>query len=368
MFLTRGALRNAILVLNICIVVVVLSLIALTRLPANLFPNITLPVILVSTTYQGASPQTMEQSVTYPLEQAATQVAGVTQIQSTTRQGNSILLIWFNWGTNLDTAETEVIQNVQRAIQALPTGVNQPFILKFDVSNIPVAQVVVSGGHLDPRALYDLAYNTIAPQVQRLAGVSQAFVNGGLVRELNVNVDPHRLVATGLSLAAVEAAIGRENTLRKKIAPVRDRYQYVLVDTPPSLGLLTLNALVACDEVIIPIQTQYYALLGVRQLLRTLKVVREEVGHAIEIAGVVPTMFDSRTSISKEILQGIKDYFGDKMFHSVIHQNTKLVESSMVGVPVFLHDPASRGAQEYMNLAKEVLALEQTARRAPAGH
>jgi CzcA family heavy metal efflux pump len=213
MFLTRGALRNPILILNICIVVVVLSLISLTRLPANLFPNITLPVILVSTTYTGASAQVMEQSVTYPLEQAVTQVAGVTQLLSTTRQGLSIIQVWFDWGTNLDAAETEVIQNVQRAIQSLPTGVNQPFILKFDVSNIPVAQVAVGGGHLDARALYDLAYNTIAPQLQRLPGVSQASVHGGLVRQLNVNVDPHRLVATGLSLQDVEDAISRENVL-----------------------------------------------------------------------------------------------------------------------------------------------------------
>ena len=120
---------------------------------------------------------------------------------------------------------------------------------------------------------------------------------------------------SSIDLAAAElelsARIGRENTLRKKLAPVRDRYDYVLIDTPPSLGLLTLNALVACDEVIIPIQTHYYALLGMRQLLRTIKVVREEVGHEIEIAGVVPTMYDARTSISKEILEGIKDYFGD---------------------------------------------------------
>ena len=122
---------------------------------------------------------------------------------------------------------------------------------------------------------------------------------------------------------------------------------------------MTLNALVACEEVIIPIQTHYYALLGMRQLLRTLKVVREEVGHQIEIAGVVPTMYDARTSIGKEIIHGIRDYFGDKVFQSAIHFNIKLVESSMAGVPVFIHMRASRGAEEYMSLAKEVMALEQ---------
>jgi chromosome partitioning protein len=182
---------------------------------------------------------------------------------------------------------------------------------------------------------------------------------------------PHLDVApSSIDLAAAElelsARIGRENSLRKKILPLRDRYHYIIIDTPPSLGLLTLNALVACEEVIIPIQTHYYALLGMRQLLRTLKVVREEVGHQIEIAGVVPTMYDARTSIGKEIIQGIRDYFGDKVFQSAIHFNIKLVESSMAGVPVFVHMRASRGAEEYMSLAKEVMALEQKAGSAAA--
>ena len=184
------------------------------------------------------------------------------------------------------------------------------------------------------------------------------------------NVPNLDLAPSSIDLAAAElelsARIGRENSLRKKILPVRDSYDYIMLDTPPSLGLLTLNALVACEEVIIPIQTHYYALLGMRQLLRTMKVVRDEVGHQIEIAGVVPTMYDARTSIGKEILQGIRDYFGDKVFASAIHFNIKLVESSMAGVPVFVHMRASRGAQEYMNLAKEVMALEQKAGSAAA--
>ncbi|TMI90354.1 MAG: ParA family protein [Bacillati bacterium ANGP1] len=184
------------------------------------------------------------------------------------------------------------------------------------------------------------------------------------------NVPNLDVAPSSIDLAAAElelsARLGREKSLRKKIMPVRDRYDYVIIDTPPSLGLLTLNALVACEEVIIPIQTHYYALLGMRQLLRTLKVVREEVGHQIEIAGVVPTMYDARTSISKEIIHGIREYFGDKVFASAIHFNIKLVESSMAGVPVFVHMRTSRGAQEYMSLAKEVMALEQKTRSAAA--
>ncbi len=228
----------------------------------------------------------------------------------------------------------------------------------------PQANATVSLG-VDPASLPRTIYHVIVddPGPDGAAPTLESII----VRSSVGNLD---LVPSSIELAAAElelsARIGRENMLRKKLAPLRDRYDYILVDTPPSLGLLTLNALVACEEVIIPIQTHYYALLGMRQLLRTLKAVREEVGHEIEIAGVVPTMYDARTSISKEILQGIREYFGDKVFASAIHFNIKLVESSMVGVPVFIHTPASRGAQEYMSLAKEVMALEQTARRAAA--
>ncbi len=221
----------------------------------------------------------------------------------------------------------------------------------------PQANATVSLG-VDPARLTRTVYQVLIdePLDDGAATDLQSIIVPSNVPNLDIAPASIDLAAAELELSA---RIGRENSLRKKILPVRDQYDYIIIDTPPSLGLLTLNALVACHEIIIPIQTHYYALLGMRQLLRTLKVVREEVGHSIEIAGVVPTMYDARTSISKEIIQGIRDYFGDKVFQSAIHFNIKLVESSMAGVPVFVHMRASRGAQEYMSLAKEVMALEQ---------
>ena len=213
MFLTRGATRNPILVLMVSVAVVVLSQIALQRLPRDLFPHITIPVVDIQATYTGASPEAVERTVTYPLEKAVTRVAGVQQIISTTRRGNTEIQVYFNWGVDLNVAEVEVIQNVQRVVRSLPTGVSQPSVLKFDVSNIPVAQVVVRGGGLDARQLYDVAFNTVEPQLERIPGVSSAFVRGGLVRQLNVNVDPHKLGATGLSLQNVQDAISRYNAL-----------------------------------------------------------------------------------------------------------------------------------------------------------
>ena len=241
-------------------------------------------------------------------------------------------------------------------------AVNKRRVLLIDLD--PQANATVSLG-VDPGQLMKTIYQVLVDDP----------VDGGPVVDLMSVVVPSNvphldIAPSSIDLAAAElelsARIGREKSLRKKIVPMRDRYDYIMIDTPPSLGLLTLNALVACEEVIIPIQTHYYALLGMRQLLRTLKVVREEVGHQIEIAGVVPTMYDARTAISKEIIHGIREYFGDKVFTSAIHFNIKLVESSMAGVPVFVHMRTSRGAQEYMSLAKEVMALEQKAGSAAA--
>jgi chromosome partitioning protein len=228
----------------------------------------------------------------------------------------------------------------------------------------PQANATVSLG-LDPAELPQTLYHVL---------VDTAADGGGSVALADVlrasSVDRLTVAPSSIDLAGAElelvARMGREHALRRKLQPVRNRYDFILVDTPPSLGLLTLNALVACDQVIVPIQTHYYALLGMRQLMRTLQMVRDEVGHAVEILGVVATMYDARNNISKEIVRGIYDFFGDKVFSTTIHFSIKLVESAMVGVPIFLHQPQSRGAQEYMALAKEVIAREQVAGRAAA--
>jgi chromosome partitioning protein len=227
----------------------------------------------------------------------------------------------------------------------------------------PQANATVSLG-IDPGGLSRTIYHILVGHDEDADGISLSqIIVPTTVTNLYVAPASIDLAAAELELAP---RIGRENVLRRRMGPAVTGYNYVIVDTPPSLGLLTLNALVASDEIIIPIQTHYYALLGMRQLLRTLKMVREEVGHRIEILGVLPTMYDSRTNISKEIVQGIKDFFGDKVFNTTIHFNIKLVESSMVGVPLFVQNPQSRGAQEYMELAKEVIKHEQAARGAAA--
>ncbi len=224
----------------------------------------------------------------------------------------------------------------------------------------PQANATVSLG-VDPAELSRTVYHI-------LVASDQDNGDGPGLHEVVVPTSVKRLMIapSSIDLAAAElelaARIGRENALRKRMTRVLGEYAYIVIDTPPSLGLLTLNALVACQSIIIPIQTHYYALLGMRQLLRTLKMVREEVGHQVEILGVLPTMYDSRTNISKEIVQGIQDFFGDKVLSTTVHFNIKLVESSMVGVPLFVHNATSRGAREYMELAKEVIKHEERTR------
>ncbi|HEY6103918.1 MAG TPA: efflux RND transporter permease subunit [bacterium] len=213
MFLTRAAVRNPILVLMVCIAAVVLSQIAVTRLPLDLFPSITVPAVSVSTGYSGASPEDVERTVTYVIESAITRVPGVQQIQSTSRRGSSFVQVWFDWDKDINVALVEVIQNVQRVAGALPDGAGQPSVLKFDIANTPVAQVVLSVPGLDARQLYQLATDTIEPQLERLPGVSTAFVSGGIARQFNINVDPKRLAATGLALQDVDTAVRRYNAL-----------------------------------------------------------------------------------------------------------------------------------------------------------
>jgi len=213
MFLTRAAVRNPILVLMVCIAAVVLSQIAVTRLPLDLFPSITVPAVSVSTGYSGASPEDVERTVTYVIESAITRVPGVQQIQSTSRRGSSFVQVWFDWDKDINVALVEVIQNVQRVARALPDEAGQPAVLKFDIANTPVAQVVLSVPGLDQRQLYQLATDTIEPQLERLPGVSTAFVSGGIARQFNINVDPKRLAATGLALQDVDDAVRRYNAL-----------------------------------------------------------------------------------------------------------------------------------------------------------
>jgi len=161
-----------------------------------------------------------------------------------------------------------------------------------------------------------------------------------------------RLVGAQLELVGVD---DREHRLARKLAAIHDRFDYILIDSPPSLGLLTLNALVAAEAVLVPIQCEYFALEGVSLLLETLALVRERLNPTLSLDGVLLTMYDSRTNLSHQVAAEIRKHFGDVVFHTVVPRSVRLAEAPSFGLPVLLYDAASPGAQAYLALAQEVI-------------
>jgi len=210
MWLTRIALRYPITTFLVALTVVILGVVSLTQLPIDLLPDITIPTVSVSTTFPGASPLDMEQTVTVPIERAVSSVNNAQYIQSSTREGLSRVQVYFDWGTNTDVAMVDIIQRVNRATRNMPDGVNQPIVQRFDITSRPVANIVVFG-EMDQRDLYDLATNVIEPQIEHLPGVAQAPVSGGRVREIHVTMDRNRLLALNVSVQEVLSAVANSN-------------------------------------------------------------------------------------------------------------------------------------------------------------
>lgn len=213
MWLTLLALRNRIGILMLSLAMVVLGFTALQRLPVDLFPQIQVPVAFVGVIYKGAPPLDIEQSVVYPIEKAVSSASNVEHVESFSKQGLGAVQIWFNWGADINVGQMEVMQRITQILNSLPPGILQPFIVKFDVSNIPVSIVSVASDELDERALYDLAYNTIAPQIEQIANVAAATVEGGRIRQININLDPALLSARGLSILDVVKSVKASNVI-----------------------------------------------------------------------------------------------------------------------------------------------------------
>ena len=160
------------------------------------------------------------------------------------------------------------------------------------------------------------------------------------------------LVGAELELIAIGE---RETVLRRALAAVQDQYEYILIDCPPSLGLVTLNVLSAADAVVIPIQCEYYALEGISQLLNTIRVVQQNFNPEFQIDGVLLTMFDNRLNLSKQVVAEAREYFGEKVFRTVIPRNVRLAEAPSFGKPILLYDVQSIGAKSYLAVAQELM-------------
>ena len=176
---------------------------------------------------------------------------------------------------------------------------------------------------------------------------------------LETNVDGLDLLPANIDLSAAEpqlvSEVAREHTLRRVLKPVRDRYDVIIIDCAPSLGLLTVNALTAADQVIIPLECEFFALRGVALLTDTITKVTERLNPDLQILGIVGTMYDGRTLHSREVLERVVQAFGDDVFHTVIRRTIKFPETTVAGEPITTYASASPGADAYRQLAREVL-------------
>lgn len=208
-------------------------------------------------------------------------------------------------------------------------------------------------------------------------GVNKADVENSIYDVLINEVDPREavkrtelpnlsIIPATIQLAGAEIelvpTISREVRLKKSLSQLRNDYDYILIDCPPSLGILTINSLTAADSVIIPIQCEYYALEGLSQLLNTVRLVQKHLNTSLQIEGVLLTMFDARTNLGIQVIEEVKKYFQQKVYQTIIPRNVRLSEAPSHGQAIITYDPRSKGAEVYLELAKEVIHYEQAAR------
>ena len=203
-----------------------------------------------------------------------------------------------------------------------------------------------SGFGVDKDSLERDVYDTLMNNVSIEDVVVSSPVEG-------VSVAPATIQLAGAEIELV-SVMARESVLRYVLEPVRDSYDYIFVDCPPSLGLLTVNALVAADSLLVPIQCEFYALEGRSKLLESMRMVKGRLNPALDIFGVVMTMFDARTTLSRQVVEEVRDFFGSKVFNTIIPRNVKLSEAPSHGLPINRYDSRSKGALAYAELAEEV--------------
>ena len=194
--------------------------------------------------------------------------------------------------------------------------------------------------------------------------IYDVLVNGADIKEsiLHTEIEGLDLTPARIELSAAEVELiqelSRETKLKRAIAEIRDNYDYILIDCPPSLGLLTVNALTAADSVLIPLQCEYYAMEGLGQLLNTINLIKENLNPSLVLEGILLTMYDARNNLSKEVMNQVRMHFPDKAFKTIVQRNVSLSEAPSYGKPVILYQAKSKGSECYIELAKEMLNKE----------
>lgn len=205
-----------------------------------------------------------------------------------------------------------------------------------------------SGVGIDKSDVEQCIYDILVDDVEANVVIKETKVE-------NLFTIPATIQLAGAEIELVPT-ISREVRLKRALEEVKDQYDYVIIDCPPSLGLLTLNSFTAADAVLIPVQCEYYALEGLSQLLNTIRLVQKHLNQSLKIEGVLLTMLDARTNLGLQVIEEVKKYFQDKVYRTIIPRNVRLSEAPSHGEPIIIYDPKSKGAEVYLDLAKEVIA------------
>jgi len=212
---------------------------------------------------------------------------------------------------------------------------------------------------MDPQANASTALGI--KQNSTLQSIYEVIINNSNLKSCiqSTEIEYLDIVPSSSKLAGAEVELvsmfTRESVLKESIKEVIGKYKYIIIDSPPSLGLLTINVLTAANSIIIPIQCEYYALEGLSQLLNTIRLVQKNLNVHLEIEGILITMYDSRLNLSQQVFKEVQNYFGDKVYRTLINRNVRLGEAPSHGKPIILYDAASTGSQNYMNLVSEIL-------------
>lgn len=249
-------------------------------------------------------------------------------------------------------AKIIAIANQKGGVGKTTTAVNLSACLGVKGKKVLVIDIdpqgnTTSGFGIDKNSVKSSIYDTIINEVPIEETMLETQINGLLLSPSNIN-----LAGAEVELVTV---LSRETRLKNALEEIKDKFDFIVIDCPPSLGLLTVNSLTAADTILVPIQCEYYALEGLSQLMNTVKIVQKHLNKSLRVEGVVLTMFDARTNLSIQVVEEVKKYFGNKVYRTIIPRNVRLSEAPSYGLPIILYDEKSKGAECYMELAEEVI-------------